>query len=67
MGPNGGCLLGKHLRANVKQRGGELVIRPCLNQNVLESNVRPSVCQLKFGRNWFVQQDNDPKDTPQPD
>jgi hypothetical protein len=30
-------------------------------QDILQENVRLSVCQLKLNRNWVMQQDNDPK------
>lgn len=30
-------------------------------QNILESNVRPPVCQLKICLNWVMQQDDDYK------
>ncbi|KAK3526991.1 hypothetical protein QTP86_006131 [Hemibagrus guttatus] len=32
-------------------------------QKILKENVRPSVCDLKLKRTWFLQQDNDPKHT----
>ena len=32
-------------------------------QDILEKNVTPSVRNLKLGRTWYLQQDNDPKHT----
>ena len=30
-------------------------------QDIFQENDRLAVCQLKFNRNWVMQQDNDPK------
>uniref|UniRef100_A0A8C5Q5S0 Transposase n=1 Tax=Leptobrachium leishanense TaxID=445787 RepID=A0A8C5Q5S0_9ANUR len=32
-------------------------------QDILQENVRPSVCQLKLRRGWVMQQENDPEHT----
>ena len=34
-----------------------------LYQQILQENVRVSVCELKLNRRWVMQQDNDPKHT----
>lgn len=43
----------------------QVLIEPTVNsseyQNILESNVRPPVCQLKICLNWVTQQDDDYK------
>lgn len=43
----------------------QVLIEPTVNsseyQNILESNVRPPVCQLKICLNWVMQQDDDYK------
>lgn len=43
----------------------QVLIEPTANsseyQNILESNVRPPVCQLKICLNWVTQQDDDYK------
>lgn len=43
----------------------QVLIEPTANsseyQNILESNVRPPVCQLKICLNWVMQQDDDYK------
>jgi len=45
--------------------GHFVVIESTMNssvyQSILESNVSPSVWQLKLESKWFMQQDNDPK------
>ena len=47
--------------------GNLVVIKSTMNssvcQSIPESNVRPSVRQLKCGQNWFMQQDSDHKHT----